>query len=101
MNKKWDDLPNEIKELVIQASANEEDVKRNDNKAVQWAMVNKQWYEGYLSVKYKKIFVSSNSIMFMKNIIQSKHQPGKPVRSNQLADSGRHSLHQRSQRQQW
>lgn len=82
---KWYNLPNEVLELIIQ------DVK-TQGKQVQWAMVNRKWYEWYQSIKYKDITIRLHlSYSFpggkvqpdtlFENTIYSKFSPGKWVRS--------------------
>lgn len=85
IGNKWDNLPNEILAHIIQALVDSRDVFGWQYK--HWAMVNKQWYEWYQSMKYKSIYIRlvlSNRIF--GNIINSKLQPGKCVRSITLLD---------------
>lgn len=50
MGNKWDDLPNEILDKIIQALGSEE--TGDDSMKTKWMMVNRQWYDWYQSIKY-------------------------------------------------
>lgn len=70
---KWDKLPNEILELIIDVSA------KQDVEKAKWMMVNKRWYDQHQSRKYKTVLISldGSSCTLLNNIIHSQFEPGK------------------------
>lgn len=75
---KWDNLPNEILELIIDASVKQEDVEK-----VKWMMVNKQWYDQYQSIKYENVSIrlDGSSCTVLNNITHSQFETGKWIRT--------------------
>lgn len=75
---KWDHLPNEILELIIDKLAQEEDIEK-----AKWMKVNKQWYDQYQAIKYKSVTIRLDNYpcTILNNIIHSPFQPGKWIKN--------------------
>ncbi|KAI8051855.1 hypothetical protein BDF21DRAFT_432248 [Thamnidium elegans] len=94
---KWDHIPNEILLNIlnkldhIEKEVSEEQSTVSSNEDVtesfrtEWMLVNKQWYDQYLSKKYKYIITSLDDTTF-SNIMASKFNPGRWVEQVTLED---------------